>query len=70
MSQEPVKQYVCTEFVSSDNLLTCTQWQPLNAESQLPLTKSEADQITIAIAGILVLVWGFKQIKRLIKLLR
>lgn len=71
MTQEAQKQYVCIEFIQTQHsLLHCNKWQILDAEPDLPFSKEEADQITIAVALILVTVWGFKQVIKLINALR
>lgn len=70
MTQNTQKQYVCVEFKQTQGVLHCNEWQILNANPNLPFTKEEADQITIAVALILVLVWGFKQVIKLINALK
>lgn len=66
-------QYVCVEFLQpvGRGAMSCKTWQALDnsnlSNSSLPFTKEEADQITIAICGILVLVWGIRQARKLIR---
>lgn len=68
MTQETQKQYVCIEFIQTQHsLLHCNRWQILDAEPDLPFTKEEADQITIAVCIILVTVWGFRRAIKLIE---
>lgn len=67
MTQNTQKHYVCTELVDVQGVMFCKTWQALDHNPSLPFTKEEANDITIAICGILVLVWGFKQAKKLIR---
>lgn len=59
--------YVCSELVVQNGEVVCKTWQALDANPSLPLTKQEANQITVAVCSVLILVWGFKQAKKLIR---
>lgn len=66
---QDTKQYACIEFVKFEGLDLCKTWQVLETSSSpnLPFTKEEADQITIAVCSVLVLVWGLRLIKKQIR---
>ncbi len=59
------KQFVCTELKNS----VCTNWTQLQTSPStvLPeLTKQEANEITAAVLGIIVLVFGWALIIRMV----
>lgn len=49
----------------------CTNWQAVEVippqETQPPMTKEEANDLTLAIVGFMVFVWVWKQIHALLK---
>lgn len=59
-----MKQTQTYECIAVDNTGVCTTWQVVQPDDDLPLTKSEQNQLTLAILSVMVLVWLFKQLKR------
>lgn len=58
-------KYVCTELIDT----TCTTWEELAQPAPFfpEISKADADSITLSILGILVLAWGWRQLRSLIK---
>lgn len=65
-------QYVCTQPKPTSTIyggFDCDQWELLAQPAPLfpELTKADADAITLAIISVMVLAWGWRQIKLMIR---